>query len=275
MTDTFNPDNPTSMMEYLSDPVESSSDADAAEDLQPPTEPIHDDQSSDDGDGVATETDPEQAEDDGETDVDSGEADSSDAASPDAATVDWDSEANPHLKAAQQLEAIRQFAEQQKAEADAKEAREALIKAGTRITEVDESDLPVLMGDFIDEVSEQAVRPVLAQVQQLEHGFASVVAAIKTLPVDTQKLIQEKSAEYRALGESAEDIEKAFTVSQRERDAATEREATLKKQIKNLTAQLAAQAIKNNGEDRTESSSVGGTVREPATMLEYLSDGPL
>jgi hypothetical protein len=277
MTDTEQITEPTDLMEYLTSPVESPSDAASDEELQAASDQLDDGQSRPDGDGVATESDPEQPEESSETDDQTADSvDSSPESPPPDAAPNWDSEENPHFQAAQQLEAIRQFAAQQKAEADAKEQRERLINAGKNIAEVDEDDLPVLMGDFIDEVSETAIKPYIQQVESFKHGMTALVAAVRTLPPETQEQVKRIAAEHRELGSTAEEIERVFEVSQRERTASQQREDKLKTQIKNLTAQLAAKTIQDSGADRVEGAVVtGGSGEEPKSMAEYLRDGPL
>jgi hypothetical protein len=277
MTDTEQITEPTDLMEYLTSPVESPSDAASDEELQASSDPLDDGQSRPDGDGVATESDPEQPEEFGETDDQTADSvDSSPESAPTSAAPNWDSDENPHFQAAQQLEAIRQFAAQQKAEAEAKEQRERLINAGKNIAEVDEDDLPVLMGDFIDEVTETAVKPYIQQVESYKHGMTALVAAVRTLPAETQELVKKIAAEHRELGATADEIERVFEVSQRERTASQQREDKLKTQIKNLTAQLAAKTIQDSGADRTEGAVVtgGGGNEDPKSWSEYLS-GPL
>src|SRR4029078_9003060 len=114
----------------------SPSDALQAEELQPSDQPLDDDQSSEDGDGVATETDPEQPE-TPET-PEGEEAPASQDAPETPATPDWNSPENPYLKDAETLKQIREGVERQQAEQAAQKEREALIEAGKRIVEVDE-----------------------------------------------------------------------------------------------------------------------------------------
>jgi hypothetical protein len=277
MADTEQIAEPTDLLSYLSSPVESPSDAPSTEDLQPPADAEHDDQSSPEESESANSDDAEQP---GKQESDEGQSQDAGTTDPepsDAATVNWDSEENPHLKAAQQLEALRQFAERQKAETEAKEARDRLITAGVKLGEIDEEDdRRLLMDDLIEEISETAVRPYTQQLQTLEQGFASVVAAIKTLPAEQQEHVKKVASEYRELGQTAEEIERAFTISDRERSAAKEREKSLQTQVKNLTAQLAALAIQNSGEDHTETTAVGGAQDEPSSIRDMLrSGGPL
>ena len=270
MTDTYV--EPTSLEEYLSAPVESPSDAMQAEDLQASDQPLDDDQSSEDGDGVATETDPEQPE-TPET-PEGKEAPASQDAPETPAAPDWNSPENPYLKDAETLKQIRDGVERQQAEQAAQQERERLIEAGKRIVEVDESDIPELMGDFIDEIRETATQPIVAQFNSLHRDMTALVAALQALPAEQQEAVKQGAAHYRTIGQSANDIELALTVSQREREAASRREAELQTKVRSLTAQLAAKQIKESGKNRHETVAVGGSGNADPESWSELLGGP-
>ena len=272
MADTYEP---TSLEEYLTTPVESSADASAASEVQADDPALDADQSGAAAEDLQPDADAAQPDESETPENDSGS--DADAASPDQpAAFNWDAPENPYLADAQQLREIRALAERQQAEQAAAKERERLLDVGKRLMEVDESDLPQLMGDFIEEVSDTAIQPVLQQVNTLNHGLTALVAAVQTLPPAVQEQVKKTAAEYRELGSTAEEIERAFGVSQRERTAASAREAEMQKQIKALTAQLAAKTIQESGANRAETVAVGGGGNdEPTSWRDLLGGGPL
>ena len=272
MADTYEP---TSLEEYLTAPVESSADAPAASEVQADDPALNAGQSGAAAEELQPDADAAQPESDETPETQSGS--DAEPASPDQpAAFDWNSPENPYLKEAEQLREIRALAERQQAEQAAAKERERLIDVGKRIVEVDESDLPQLMGDFIDEISDTAIQPVLQQVNTLNHGLTALVAAVQTLPPAMQEQVKKTAAQYRELGSTADEIEKAFAVSQQERTVASAREAELQKQIKALTAQLAAKTIQESGANRAETVAVGGGGNdEPTSWRDLLGGGPL
>jgi len=269
MTDTYEP---TTLEAYLTDSVESPPDAADPEDLQPSGDELDDGQSSPDDEEVAPPVDPEQPED--VEDAPATEAPAEPPA-PDPNAL-WDSEDNPYRKAALELETLKQRAMEVQAEQAAKAERDRLIEAGKRIVEVDEEDLGPLMGDFIDEIRETAAEPYLSQINTLHHGMTALVAAIQTLPAAQQETIKAVAKEFRELGTTSDEIERAFTVSQRERAAANVRESKLMEQVKNLQAELKKTKTQASGKNRAESAvPVGASTGDPTSWNDLLGNGPL
>lgn len=271
MSDTYEP---TSLEEYLSTPVESSSDAEASAEVQATDAPLDDGQSSAAAEDLQPDADDAQP-DDPESPETVPVVDA--AASPETpAAIDWNSPENPYLKEAEELARIRAEVERRQAEQAQAKERERLIDLGKRIVEVDEEDLGPLMGDFIDEIRDTAIQPVLQQVETYNHGLTALVAAVNQLPAAQQEFVKQTAAKYRELGSTAEEIERAFTVSQQERAAASQREAELQNKIKALTAQLAAKTIQTSGANRAETVAVGGGGNDdPQSWHDLLGNGPL
>lgn len=276
MVAAFQETEPTTLDEYLSAPVESVLDAAPTEGSLPEDDGIQSAQSSEDTEQVAPDGDTEQPEVEGDESDALGEDSSS--AEPAAVTSNWDSDENPYLKDAQALQMIRQLHEQQQREAEETARAEQYEAVMKRLAsgEIDDDDIPIITGDFVKQVSEHAIRPVMEQAQTYENGLAALVAAVKTLPAEQQKYLETQAAEFRNLGRSSQEIEAAFNVSQQFKQRANAENQALQKQIKNLTAQLAAKTIQGSGVNRTESTAVGGGGNtEYASLDDYLSSGPL
>ncbi len=273
MVAAFQDTEPTTLEEYLSTPVESSHDAESLDESLSADDQIQGEQSSEDTELVAPDSDTEQPTEESETTEELGEG--SPSAEPAVAQFNWDSDENPYLKDAQVLQAIRQLHEQQQREAEEKariEQYEAVMKR-LASGEIDDDDIPIITGDFVRQVSEHAARPYVEQAQTYENGLAALVAAVKQESPEVQARLETRAKEFRETGRSAQEIETAFNASMRFRQQADAENADLKKQIKNLTAQLAAKAIQDSGVNRTESAAVGGGgEREYASLEDYLSD---
>jgi hypothetical protein len=264
----------TTMEEYVAQVMESPSDAAPEAELLPAADGINEGQSSEAGEQVAPDTEPEQSSAEVQTDEQSPEESTPVEAAP--VLPNWDSEENPHYKDAQTLAAIRQLAEQERLKTEAAQRREQLTAAFQRLPDLDESDQTVLIDQLIETVSQDAVAPVVERAQVFENGLAALVYALDAADLGDEALNRVKAIakDYRELGETTAQIEHAHAIRKSEKSKLTAALAERDTKIKNLTAQLAAKQITSSGANRAESVAVGASGDQPLSwesLLGYTS----
>jgi len=262
-----------SLEEYLSAPAESSSDVQVAEGSLPQDDPLQDEQSPETQEEVAPDpVDEEPAE----TETPDDDVTPDAPASPDepaAPTVNWDSEENPHFKAAKQFEEVQRLAAEQRAQKEQEAQDERYKKAIKGFVEVDEDDIDALAGDFIEEIRSNAIKPFQGQIDELTHSFQALVAAVRELPPEQVARLKERSQFWGKIGDTPEAIESAFTVRTAAQQEADKRYADLERKYKALKGQQAKQAAKETGADRADVANVaaaGQANAAPLTLEDYL-----
>jgi hypothetical protein len=271
LADPFDDEPVDDLRAYLSTPPESVADTEPEPESRPEPEPDDAAQSSPDDPEVAPADTEEQVV-EPETPAEESTPGEESPPEPPAAAVDWDSPENPHLAAAKQLEKIQQLYEQQQAETAATERKEKFVKGvSTLASEVDAADVPSLASDLYDEIAETAVEPYVAEINRLARDATAVVAALNELPAQQQEFVRQRAKQNLELGQTAADIEKAFTIRQSAQAERSERETKLAAENKALKAQLAAAALKQTGSETVdEGPAPASRGEEPQSILDYL-----
>lgn len=258
---------PQSMSDFVESLAESSSDVAVESESRSEAVELHDEQSSSPTEQVAPDTGTEQPDEPADDVAGQGEG----SPEPDLAapSVNWDSPENPYF---QKMEAIRQLAEQQRAEQEAKAAEERWKAGFLKLNEVDESDVEGLAGDLISDIRTHAVRPYEERIDVLEHGLTAVVAAIETVLTPAQvEAVKKEAANKRAYADTAGDLDAAVRIERDVRTKAQAEAAALRTEITNLKAQLAAKVITDTGVNRSETVAVGAS--DPVDSWDSLLSG--
>lgn len=280
-----------SLIDYLSTPVESPSEAASEEGLQSTPDGIQDGQSDAVQDGVAAQPDPAQTERDGET----AQADVPDDERHDAVAAPATETAN--LPSPEEIARLREAA--QKAEAydraiaDARQQREAQLRADSwkqgfeALANGDVDDDKVgpmseaLIANISQYASERKAAELLPQIETAHRerdsmltALTSVVASIKAVAPDAEsKILAEHQKRVRQ--GSSSDIERTFTIEQQIRAQANAENVKLREEIAALRAQKAGEGLTATKVYATESGGMNGGEKQYDSLSDYLRDGPL
>jgi hypothetical protein len=237
-------------------------------------------QSGEDGEGVATPTEPEQPTEADETEIKP--TTPADGQSEELETLTR-AELEELRTAKQQRDAVNAYIAQQQEAARESERRERYVNGFNHLTEADEEDVPTLAENLIGEIQRDTTEQVEAIWQErvgneislrrnMEHGFMALIGAVQSQPQEVLDAIQKDAEALRNKGETPEDIHRTFEMEREFRARESEQVKELRLQVEQLTAQVAGQGLVNSGVYNAGGSGVGSVPpSEAKTMDEYLS----
>jgi hypothetical protein len=280
---------PQSVMDLLTSPVESPSDAVSEEGLQSAPDGIQDGQSDAGQDGLASQIDPAQAEPAGETPAETTgdgrtEAAASPAAEPDATRLSAEEIADLRAKAekAERFEqAITEARRQQEEAKQIGQFREGLemIASG----DLDADDIPKVAERVIADISAYGAKQAEARLQpqietaqrerdEVHAALTSVVASIRSVAPDVESRILAEHQRRLKDARSSDEIQRGFETEQRIKAEVSAREKDLQSKVEALTAQLAGKQLQGSNVYATESQAGAAETPEPTSILDLLTN---
>lgn len=280
---------PQSVMDLLTSPVESPSDAAPEAGLQSAPGGIQDGQSDAVQERVASDPEPAQTEPAGETNAETTgdgrtEAAASPAAEPDATRLSAEELEQLRADAAQARQFREALAEAKRQQEEAKQIgqfREGLemIASG----ELDEADIPKVAERVIADISAYGAQQAEARLQpqietaqrerdEVHAALTSVVASIRSVAPDVESRILAEHQRRMKDARTSSEIQRGFELEQ---TIKAQQNATIKQQqeqIAALTAQLAGKGLAGSNVYATESQAGAAEIPEPTSILDLLTN---
>jgi hypothetical protein len=198
----------------------------------------------------------------GETEGQAAESSTPETPAPEKPEINWNSEDNPHFRAAQQMAQLQQAMRQRQTEAQQQQLLKQWSDEINEMAALDESEIPEASTELIAEIQSHAVQPWREALQTREQQVVQRLHQVGALSAAVHEVLGDDQREavlglYRDLIKlRGPDEMSRFLESRKQTNTQVNAQVqTLQQQIEELQAQLTIKDARSRGLYQTESSA--------------------